>query len=58
MAEACEVLLKKWVEADETTVLEITTDEYLAMQPLQQIELLSQLWQVRNSLFEILKKAR
>lgn len=45
MVEACEVLLKKWLAADESTVGDITSEDYYAMQPLQQIELLSQLWQ-------------
>ncbi|EGT36415.1 hypothetical protein CAEBREN_08718 [Caenorhabditis brenneri] len=45
MVEACEVLLKKWLDADENTVGDITSEDYYSMQPLQQIELLSQLWQ-------------
>ncbi|CAD6194533.1 unnamed protein product [Caenorhabditis auriculariae] len=45
MAEACEELLKEWLAADENTVEKINADSYVKMQPLQQIEFLSQLWQ-------------
>uniref|UniRef100_A0A8R1HMI0 Leuk-A4-hydro_C domain-containing protein n=1 Tax=Caenorhabditis japonica TaxID=281687 RepID=A0A8R1HMI0_CAEJA len=50
MAEACELLLKKWLDADESNIGEITGDDYFSMQPLQQIELLSQLWQHNPSI--------
>ncbi|CAB3406854.1 unnamed protein product [Caenorhabditis bovis] len=45
MAEACKNLLKIWMDADESNVLEIGDKAYFEMQPLQQIEFLSQLWQ-------------
>uniref|UniRef100_A0A7I4YHZ2 Leuk-A4-hydro_C domain-containing protein n=1 Tax=Haemonchus contortus TaxID=6289 RepID=A0A7I4YHZ2_HAECO len=45
MVIACEALFKQWIEADEVEVNNINTDSFKAMQPLQQIEFISQLWQ-------------
>lgn len=46
MVVACEALFKQWIEVDEKEVDGITIDSFRTMQPLQQIEFLSQLWQV------------
>lgn len=45
MVVACEALFKQWLEVDEKEVDGITIDSFRTMQPLQQIEFLSQLWQ-------------
>ncbi|XGW31167.1 hypothetical protein V3C99_009824 [Haemonchus contortus] len=45
MVIACEALFKQWIEADEVEVKNIDTDSFKTMQPLQQIEFISQLWQ-------------
>ncbi|PAV65582.1 hypothetical protein WR25_12284 isoform A [Diploscapter pachys] len=45
MVKDCENLLQKWLEAGENEVDKMTVDEYKNMQPLQQIEFLSQLRQ-------------
>lgn len=45
MVVACEALFKQWIEVDEKEVDGITIDSFRTMQPLQQIEFLSQLWQ-------------
>ena len=46
MVKDCENLLQKWLEVGENEVDNMTVDEYKNMQPLQQIEFLSQLRQV------------
>ena len=46
MVKDCENLLQKWLEVGENEVDKMTVDEYKNMQPLQQIEFLSQLRQV------------
>ncbi|VDL77484.1 unnamed protein product [Nippostrongylus brasiliensis] len=45
MVVACEALFKQWIEANEEQATKITADAFKSMQPLQQIEFLSQLWQ-------------
>ncbi|ETN83219.1 peptidase family M1 [Necator americanus] len=45
MIVACEALFKLWIEVDEEQADKITDDTYKCMQPLQQIEFISQLWQ-------------
>ncbi|KAK6748267.1 hypothetical protein RB195_001103 [Necator americanus] len=45
MIVACEALFKLWIEVDEEQADKITDDIYKCMQPLQQIEFISQLWQ-------------
>ncbi|GMT24383.1 hypothetical protein PFISCL1PPCAC_15680 [Pristionchus fissidentatus] len=45
MVVDCDKLLKEWIDADETTVKDITKEMYVSMKPLQQIEFISQLWQ-------------
>lgn len=45
MVKACDALYRQWVEATENNINNIRADEYMKMQPLQQIEFLAQLWQ-------------
>ncbi|GMT02883.1 hypothetical protein PENTCL1PPCAC_25057, partial [Pristionchus entomophagus] len=45
MVVDCDLLIKKWIDADESTVTNITRDSYESMKPLQKIECISQLRQ-------------
>ncbi|CAJ0937453.1 unnamed protein product, partial [Mesorhabditis belari] len=45
MVHDCQQLFNQWIEADEEKIKEISAKQYKEMQPLQQIEFLSQLWQ-------------
>ncbi|KAK6042470.1 leukotriene A4 hydrolase [Cooperia oncophora] len=45
MVVACEALFKQWIEANEADVDKIDSATFKAMQPLQQIEFLSRLFQ-------------
>ncbi|CAJ0601309.1 unnamed protein product [Cylicocyclus nassatus] len=45
MVIACEALFKQWIDSNEEESARITVDTYKSMQPLQQIEFISQLWQ-------------
>lgn len=58
MVKDCENLLQKWLEVGENEVDKMTVDEYKNMQPLQQIEFLSQLRQVFLGFYKSWQKIR